>query len=91
VKSSAYKPSDGSYVAMISQRPYALDKSARRLPYEPDALDYFFVIDGDGLLYLIPMVAVAGRAAISVGAYRKYLVGDCSSLLATRPNGRAAI
>ncbi len=69
----------------IGQRPYALDKTAGRTAYDPDSLDFFFIIDGDYLIYLIPSAVVAGRLAINVGAYRSFLVGDASSLLVDAP------
>ena len=31
-----------------------------RTPYDPDEIDYFFVIDGDFDYYLIPAAAVGG-------------------------------
>jgi hypothetical protein len=56
---------------------------ASREPYDLDELDYFFIIDGDLAVYLIPSHVVAGRKAINVGAYQGYRVGDASSLFAT--------
>lgn len=58
-----------------------LDKSAGREPYDPDSLDYFFVVVGTGQLYLIPSRVLAGRLSIYADSYSKYLVGDASSLL----------
>jgi hypothetical protein len=85
VKSSTYRGDFGSYHVGIGQRPYVLDKTASRQPYDPDCVDLFFVIDGDGLMYLIPIAAVAGRTSINVGAYRRFVVGDCSGLFAQAP------
>jgi hypothetical protein len=45
-----------------------------RSTYDPDEIDYFFVIDGDLSFYLIPVAAVGGLTAIQLSAYRDYLV-----------------
>jgi hypothetical protein len=44
-------------------------------------LDLFFIVLGDGSLYLIPMAAVAGRTQIYPHNYTPYRVGDAGSLL----------
>jgi hypothetical protein len=51
------------------------------MPYDPDVIDYFFIVDGDYDMYLIPSRIVAGRVAIQLRTYRKYLVGNASALL----------
>lgn len=43
-----------------------------RGPYDPDDIDYFFVIDGDLACYLIPIEAVAGRVGIQLSVYECY-------------------
>jgi PD-(D/E)XK endonuclease len=45
-----------------------------RTTYDPDEIDYFFVIDGDFNFYLIPVAAVGGLTAIQLSAYGNYLV-----------------
>jgi hypothetical protein len=40
--------------------------------YDPDDIDEFFVIDGDGDYYLIPVAAVGGRHGIHAGAYADF-------------------
>jgi hypothetical protein len=80
VKTTTYRARQGSWRAGIGQRPYVLDKSASRMPYDPDAVDEFFVVDGDGGLYLIPSRVVAGRVGINVGAYARFVVGNAGSL-----------
>lgn len=81
VKSSTCRTSSGSWQVGIGHRPYALDKLAGKVPYDPDALDYFFIVDGDGRLFLIPVAAVAGRLNLWIDSYVSYCVGDASSLL----------
>lgn len=44
----------------------------KRTTYDPDEIDYFFVIDGDFDYYLIPVAAVGGLTAIHLTAYKSY-------------------
>lgn len=80
VKTTTSRGPHGTWAVNIGRRPYALDKSASRQPYDPDELDYFFIIDGDLNVYLVPSQVVAGKTAINVSAYRQFCVGDASSL-----------
>lgn len=68
VKSSTTKQG-ASWTAWISNT-----RDKQRATYAPDAIDYFFVIDGDLNYYLIPYVSVGGLTAIQLSAYRDYLV-----------------
>jgi hypothetical protein len=54
-------------------------------------LDYFFIIDGDGAVYLIPSQVLAGRTGIYVRMYANYCVGDASSLFASSDIAAAPI
>ncbi|WBQ08534.1 hypothetical protein [Kribbella sp. CA-293567] len=81
VKSCARPDGKGRWQIGIGRRPYVLDKSARKVPYEPGSLDLFFVVLGDGSIYVIPMSALAGRVQIYPHNYTRYRVGDASSLL----------
>jgi hypothetical protein len=80
VKSGCFRQKQGTWMVRVGHRPYVQDKSASRIPYDPDDVDYFFLIDGDGALYFIPSTALAGKTTINVGAYSQYRVGDASSL-----------
>ncbi len=51
------------------------------LAYSPDEIDLFFIVDGDMTMYLIPSRAIAGRVAILLRTYRKYIVGNARGLL----------
>lgn len=82
VKSTTFRTSSGRWQVKIGRRPYSLDKTAGRAPYDPDTIDFFFVVDGSGGLYLVPTQAVAGRLELSIDSYPEYRVGDVSSLLA---------
>ena len=82
VKSTTHR-SAGKWLAGIGRRPYSKGKTASRVPYDPDAVDSFLVIDGAGAIYLIPSRIVAGRTVVQLDHYAEYRVGDASSLLAT--------
>lgn len=81
VKSGTYRSSNGHWQVGVGRRPYALDRSAGKEPYDPDSIDYFFVVSGNGCLYLIPSRVLAGRLSIYADSYAQYQVGDASSLL----------
>ena len=40
--------------------------------YDPDDIDYFFIIDGDHDYYLIPVTDVGGLATIVLSAYQRF-------------------
>jgi hypothetical protein len=46
-----------------------------RTPYDPDEIDFYFVIDGELNYYLIPVAAVGGLMAIRLSAYQDYRLG----------------
>lgn len=81
VKSSTCQVANGRWQVRIGRRPYTLDNAAGRTPYDPDSLDYFFVVVGDGRLFLIPSAVLAGRMSMYADSYSMYRVGDVSSLL----------
>lgn len=80
VKTTTTK-STGNGTVTVSRRPYSVGNLAPRMPYDPDVIDYFFIVDGDFDMYLIPSRVVAGRVAIQLRTCRKYLVGNASALL----------
>lgn len=51
------------------------------VPYDPRDVDMFFIVDGDGGIYLIPMEIVAGRSTLSVNAYQAFKRGSAKSML----------
>lgn len=51
-----------------------------RATYDPEEIDYFFIIDGSLTYYLIPVSAVGGLHAIQLSAYTNHRVGSASSL-----------
>jgi PD-(D/E)XK endonuclease len=81
VKSTTHR-SAGKWVVGVGRRPYSKDRASSKIPYDPDSVDYFLLINGAGAIYLIPSGVVAGRTEIQLDSYAEYLVGDASSLLA---------
>jgi hypothetical protein len=81
VKTTTCQVGSDKWRVTIGHRPYSLDKTASKEPYDPDAIDYFFIINATGDVYLIPIEVVAGYTAIYLSAYDDYRVGDDSSLL----------
>ncbi|KUI45668.1 hypothetical protein AU198_05790 [Mycobacterium sp. GA-1199] len=45
-----------------------------RTAYDPEEVDYFFIIDGDLDYYLIPVAVVGGLTAIQLSAYQNYRI-----------------
>jgi hypothetical protein len=66
----------------VARRPYSIKKDAPLIPYNPEDIDLFFIVDGDLSMYVIPMIAVAGRMRILLRSYKKYIVGNASGLWA---------
>ncbi len=60
----------------------------RLLPYDPELIDWFFIMDGDLAIYLIPTQVIAGRVAILLHTYTRYIVGSAAGLMG--PSSRAA-
>jgi hypothetical protein len=81
VKSCASRNGRGYWDVGIGRRPYVLDKTASKMPYDPESIDLFFIVLGDGSIYVIPSDVLAGRTSISADSYTPYRVGDASSLL----------
>ena len=50
--------------------------NARLVPYDPDSIDLFFIVDGDLSLYLIPSRVIAGRVGLLLRTYSEYIVGN---------------
>jgi hypothetical protein len=79
VKTTTHKGKDGWQV-QIGRRPYSIGNQARLVPYDPDVVDFFFILDGDLAMYLVPIRALAGRVGILLRNYSQYKVGEVGSL-----------
>jgi len=78
VKTTTYNGKTG-WMVQVGRRPYSEGNRARLVPYDPDELDFFFILDGDLTMYLIPSRVLAGRVQVLLRNYRKYIVGDIST------------
>jgi len=87
VKTTTCFSKDG-WAVVVGRRPYSVGNRERRVPYDPELIDWFFIVDGDLTTYLIPTRVIAGRVSILLHTYTKYIVGTAAGLMA--PSPRAA-
>jgi hypothetical protein len=80
VKTTTHYSRNG-WMISVGRRPYSIHKDAPLVPYDPDVIDYFFIVDGDLNFYLIPSRVIAGRVGILLRTYTKYIVGNARGLL----------
>jgi hypothetical protein len=86
VKTTTYKSKDG-WMVTVGRRPYSIGSNQRLVPYDPELIDLFFIVDGDLTIYLIPTAVIAGRVSILLRTYKEYIVGNARGLMASRrPN-----
>jgi hypothetical protein len=50
--------------------PYSTGNNAPLVPYDPEIIELFFIVDGDLAIYLIPSRVIAGRVQILLRTYR---------------------
>ena len=84
VKTTTHNSKSG-WMVQVGRRPYSMTNSARLVPYDPDLIDLFFIVDGDLSLYLIPSEVIAGRVGIVLRTYTKYIVGNAAGLMPQHP------
>jgi len=80
VKTTTHYSKDG-WMISIGRRPYSIGNNMPLVPYDPDAIEYFFIIDGDLSIYLIPSRVIAGRVCLLLRAHTDYIVGNACGLL----------
>jgi PD-(D/E)XK endonuclease len=92
VKTTTFYSKDG-WTVPVSRRPYSIGNRERRVPYDPELIDWFLIIDGDLNIYLIPSRVIAGRITILLHTYTKYVVGNAAGLMApvAQDQGRAGL
>jgi PD-(D/E)XK endonuclease len=57
------------------------DTAVPSIPYSPDEVDLFFIIDGDLEVYVIPLDATTGRVSISLHMFSECRVGSAAGLM----------
>jgi hypothetical protein len=87
VKTTTCYSKDG-WTVVVGRRPYSIGNRDRRLPYDPESIDWFFILDGDLNIYLIPSMVIAGRVTILLHTYTKYVVANAAGFMAD--SGHAA-
>ena len=65
----------------VGRRPYSVGNRGRLVPYDPDLVDFFFILDGDLTTYVIPSRVIAGRVHILLSNYSEFAVGSAAFLL----------
>jgi hypothetical protein len=85
VKTTTYNGKTGWQVA-VGRRPYSIGNRERQIPYDPELIDWFFIVDGDLTMYLIPSRVIAGRVSILLPTYHRYIVGSAAGFMTLRPH-----
>ena len=85
VKTTTCFGRDG-WTVVVGRRPYSVGNRERRVPYDPELIDWFFIVDGDLTIYLIPSRIIAGRVGILLRTYTRYIVGSAAGLMAVSPH-----
>jgi hypothetical protein len=65
----------------VGRRPYSVGNRERLVPYDPDLVDLFFILDGDLTMYVIPSRVIAGRVHILLSNYSEFIVGTAAFLM----------
>jgi PD-(D/E)XK endonuclease len=84
VKTTTFKSRDG-WLAQIGRRPYSTGNNAPLVPYDPEIIDLFFIIDGDLVMYLIPSRVVGGRVQILLRTYTQFIIASAAGLMVSSP------
>lgn len=85
VKTTTYNGKTGWQVG-VGRRPYSIGNRERQVPYDPELIDWFFIVDGDLAMLLIPSRVIAGRINLLLRAYSKYIVGSAAGLMTPSPH-----
>lgn len=75
VKTTTHSTKDG-WIVTVGRRPYTPEDQGPVAPYAVGTIDYFFIVDGDLNMYLIPATALAGATRVSLRTYKHYAIGS---------------
>ena len=82
VKSTTYRdPSCRSWLVRIGRRIPGATKNGPLVPYTPEEVDMFFIVDGELTLYLIPGEVVRDNLSLNLTKYAKCQVGSAVGML----------
>ena len=73
------------WMVQVGRRPYSVGNRERLVPYDPDLVDFFFILDGDLTMYVIPSRVIAGRVRILLSNYSEFIVGSAAFLMQGSP------
>jgi hypothetical protein len=90
VKTTTYSSRSGWQVG-VGRRPYSAGNREGLVPYDPDLIDSFFIVDGDLAMYLIPSQVIAGRVQIQLRTYVRYIVGSAAGFMGCRRTPRSEL
>jgi len=79
VKTTTYYK-DG-WEVQVGRRPYSVGNRERLVPYDPDLVDFFFILNGELTMYVIPSRVIAGRVHILLSNYSEFIVGSAAFLV----------
>jgi hypothetical protein len=79
VKTTTYYK-DG-WAVQVGRRPYSVGNRGPLVPYDPELIDLFFILDGDLMVYIIPSRVIAGRVGILLSNYSRYIVGSAAFVM----------
>jgi hypothetical protein len=81
VKTTTQRQAGAGWVVQVGRRPYSPGDRERLVPYDPDLVDWFFILDGDLTMYVIPSRVIAGRVGIVLSNYSEFAVGSAALLM----------
>jgi PD-(D/E)XK endonuclease len=79
VKTTTYNKA--GWAVSVGRRPYTTDNRGPLVPYDPELIDFFFILDGELTMYVIPSRVIAGRVGILLSNYSEYIVGSAAFLM----------
>jgi hypothetical protein len=83
VKTTTYY-GKGGWQVVVGRRPYSEGNRKGLVPYDPELIDWFFIVDGELTMYLIPSKVIAGRVGILLRTYTRYIVGNAAGLMTAK-------
>jgi len=81
VKTTTHNQAGVGWLVQVGRRPYSPGNRERLVPYDPDLVDLFFILDGDLTMYVIPSRVIAGRVHILLSNYSEFVVGSAAFLM----------
>jgi PD-(D/E)XK endonuclease len=81
VKTTTHHQAKAGWVVQVGRRPYSVGNREPLVPYDPDLVDFFFILDGELTMYVIPSRVIAGRVGILLSNYSEFVVGSAAFLM----------